>query len=45
MSLPLYRDEAARQRVWRTAVAESQRLADEFAEWAQRGSIEPLPLP
>jgi hypothetical protein len=38
-------DEAARQRVWRTAVAESQRLADEFTEWAQRGSIEPLPLP
>jgi hypothetical protein len=31
--------------VWRTAVAESQRLADEFAEGAQRGSFEPLPLP
>jgi hypothetical protein len=26
-------DEQARQRVWRVAVAESQRLADEFAAW------------
>jgi predicted acylesterase/phospholipase RssA len=38
-------DEPARQRVWRKAVAESQRLADEFAEWAQRDSVDPLPLP
>jgi hypothetical protein len=38
-------DEPARQRLWRNAVAESQRLADEFAEWAQRDSVDPLPLP
>ena len=38
-------DEPARQQVWRRAVAESQRLADEFAEWAQRSSVDPLPLP
>jgi hypothetical protein len=33
-----------RQRDWRRAVAESQRLADEFAELVQRPSIEALPL-
>jgi hypothetical protein len=32
-------------RVWKTAVAESQRLADEFAAWLERpdlGWVEPL---
>jgi hypothetical protein len=33
-----------RQRDWRRAVAESQRLADEFAQAVQRSSIEALPL-
>ena len=33
-----------RQRDWRRAVAESQRLADEFAQIVQRSSIEALPL-
>jgi hypothetical protein len=43
-------DEAGRQAVWRGAHDESQRLADEFAEWVARGGragqgveIEPLP--
>jgi hypothetical protein len=38
-------DEAARQRDWRRALAESQRLADEFAQAAAQGSaieVEPL---
>ncbi len=38
-------DEAGRQRDWRRAVAESQRLADEFAEMTMRGGpvlAEPL---
>ncbi len=39
-------DEAARQRDWRRAMAESQRLADEFAELvAAPAGIEALPLP
>ena len=38
-------DEAGRQRVWRTAVAQSQQLADEFAGLTQRGSVHALPLP
>jgi hypothetical protein len=33
-----------RQRDWRRAVAESQRLADEFAQVVQQPSIEALPL-
>ena len=38
-------DEVGRQRVWRTALAESQRLADEFADMAAAGGgIEALPL-
>ena len=40
------RDEAGRQRQWRQALAESQRLADEFAESVGIGrSIDALPLP
>jgi hypothetical protein len=35
---------AERQRDWARAVAESQRLADEFAELVRRPSIEALPL-
>jgi hypothetical protein len=35
---------AERQRDWRRAVAESQRLADEFAQAVQRPSIDALPL-
>ncbi|MBX3638439.1 MAG: patatin-like phospholipase family protein [Rubrivivax sp.] len=39
-------DEATRQRIWRAAVAESARLADEFAELVQGGRpIDALPLP
>ena len=38
-------DEAGRQRVWRRAVAESQRLADEFARLTEGNSIDGLPLP
>ena len=30
-------DVASRMRAWRTAVAESQRLADEFAQWLDEG--------
>jgi hypothetical protein len=37
-------DLAGRQRAWTRAVAESQRLADEFATLLQRTSIEALPL-
>lgn len=37
-------DEAGRQRVWRTAVALSQRLADEFAAWVDGGAVEVRPL-
>lgn len=38
-------DEAGRRAVWRRALAESQRLADEFAEVVARGGpIEALPL-
>ena len=33
-----------RQRDWRRAVAESERLADEFAQVVQQPSIEALPL-
>jgi hypothetical protein len=36
---------AERQRDWRRAVAESARLAEEFAQAVQRGSIEALALP
>jgi hypothetical protein len=35
---------AARQRDWRKAAAEGERLVDEFAELVQRGSIEALRL-
>jgi len=39
-------DEAGRQAVWRQAYGESQRLADEFAQWVARGApvaeVEPL---
>lgn len=38
-------DEAGRQRDWRRAVAESERLAEEFARLAGQGSVEALPLP
>lgn len=39
-------DDAARITLWRRALAESQRLADEFAELvSQPGGIEALPLP
>jgi len=37
-------DLAGRQKAWATAVAASQRLADEFAALVQRPSIEALPL-
>jgi len=38
-------DVGARVRAWRREIAESQRLADEFAEWAHGGrSIDALPL-
>jgi hypothetical protein len=37
-------DTAERQRRWRTAVAESQRLADEFAALVQRDSMQALSL-
>ena len=38
-------DDATRIKVWRRALAESQRLADEFAALVERpGSIESLPL-
>ncbi len=37
-------DLAGRQAAWSTAVAESQRLADEFAALVQRPSIDALPL-
>jgi predicted acylesterase/phospholipase RssA len=37
-------DEAGRQRVWRVALAESQRLADEFAAWVEGGAVEVRPL-
>ncbi|MDE2159278.1 MAG: phospholipase, partial [Burkholderiales bacterium] len=38
-------DEAGRERLWRRAVAESQRLADEFAALVTGGGpIEALPL-
>ncbi len=37
-------DHAARQRAWRAAIAESQRLADEFAAWLQAGRFETEPL-
>ena len=38
-------DLAARVAAWSRAVAESHRLADEFAQWlAQPGSIEVQPL-
>ena len=38
-------DHAGRQRAWRSALAESARLADEFAALVERESIEALPLP
>jgi hypothetical protein len=39
-------DEAGRQAVWRRAVAESRRLADEFAALVSNGnSVDALPLP
>ena len=39
-------DEAGRQRAWRRAMAESQRLADEFAQTVGTGqAAEALPLP
>ena len=37
-------DLAGRQKVWRCAVDESRRLADEFSELVQRASIDALPL-
>ncbi|WP_204328431.1 hypothetical protein, partial [Stenotrophomonas maltophilia] len=37
-------DAEERRRRWRTAVAESQRLADEFAALVLRDSISALPL-
>jgi hypothetical protein len=37
-------DEAGRQRVWRVALAESQRLADEFGAWVEGGAVEVRPL-
>jgi len=37
-------DHAARMQAWRTALAESQRLADEFATLVTRASIDALPL-
>jgi hypothetical protein len=38
-------DDAGRMRVWRQALAESQRLADEFADIVTRGgAVEALPL-
>jgi hypothetical protein len=38
-------DHAGRQRAWRRAVAESTRLADDFAALAGRESLDALPLP
>jgi hypothetical protein len=38
-------DEAGRQRVWRQAIAESERLADDFDRLASRGTVDALPLP
>ncbi|MCP5285358.1 MAG: phospholipase [Burkholderiaceae bacterium] len=38
-------DHAGRQRVWRGAIAESQRLADEFARLCERDTVDALPLP
>lgn len=38
-------DEAGRQRAWRRALAESQRLAEEFDRLARRDSVAALPLP
>ena len=39
-------DEAGRQRAWRTAMAQSQRLADDFAAWvAGSNGFDALPLP
>ncbi|GAB4036504.1 MAG: hypothetical protein Fur0014_03160 [Rubrivivax sp.] len=38
-------DHAGRQRAWRRAIAESQRLADDFAALAQGGPLDALPLP
>ena len=38
-------DEAGRQRDWRRAVAESERLAEEFGRLAGQASVEALPLP
>ncbi len=39
-------DDAGRMRRWRQALAESQRLADEFAELVQGGrGLQALPLP
>lgn len=37
-------DEKGRARVWRQALAESGRFADEFAEWLSRARIEAQPL-
>ena len=38
-------DEAGREAAWTRAVAESQRLADEFAAIVERGQpFDPLPL-
>ena len=38
-------DDAGRQRDWRRAVAESERLAEDFARLAAPGSVDALPLP
>jgi len=35
-------DFAARSRAWRSAADEARRLADEFAEWLQRGDARDL---
>jgi hypothetical protein len=38
-------DSAGRQRDWRRALSECQRLADDFDALARRGGVEALPLP
>jgi hypothetical protein len=38
-------DDAARMAAWTRAVAQSARLADEFAELVERSSVDALPLP
>lgn len=38
-------DEAGRQRAWRAALAQSQRLAEDFDRLARQDSVQALPLP